>query len=540
MRRLFFRRIRLSAPGLLALLVASAALAAAVAAQDAVSIPIADPVYRDLGRLEAFGLLSQGLPEHLPYGVARVRHLVEGARRELAARRLAFSDVALLDLDALLERLEERFLSEEQGRPVAWVEGELGGGRSAGRSIPDNGVGQVDATINPLWAYRHGRAYGDRFTLASSAGLSVPLGRRWAMTLGGRATAFWVSGSSAGKRNAVLENASVRALFGPVAVQVGRGAEVWGGHEGLGLLLSRNGPPLDMVRVSTDRPLDLGLLGDAEFSLLAADLGPNQNFPHAKLFGLRADIWPWRTAGFGLSVLNKQLGEGAPEATVGERIRDLTVLWGLILGDDIDQFSEKLVSFDVKARVPAARGLEVRVGAVLTDFDRDRVGDVLDAAGAYHVSVRAPRLGYGGRHSLAFGAARIGPLVYRHGQFRTGLAVDGSLQGSALGPDARSLGLRYGYRPLGEAWDLEASAVWETRRADIYDRRLEPVPDVYKTIDRPDESRIGTVVHFTRWLREGGLWVKLGLGVERVKGFAFESGAARTNERILLSARRLF
>jgi hypothetical protein len=295
-----------------------------------------------------------------------------------------------------------------------------------------------------------------------------------------------------------------------------------------------------MVRVSTDRSLDLGLLGDAEFSLLAADLGPNQNFPHAKLFGLRAEVWPWRTVGFAASVLNKQLGEGAPEASVGERIRDLTVLWGLILGDDVDQFSEKLASFDVKARIPAAWGLEVRAGMVLTDFDKDRVGDVLDAAGAYHVSVMAPRVGSGGRHSIAFGAIRIGPLVYRHSQFRTGLAVDGSLQGSALGPDARSLGVRYGYHPVGEAWGLDASATWETRRADSYDSRFEPQRDVYKTVDRPDESRVGTAVQFARGLREGRLWVEVGLGLERVSGFAFEEGAAGTGERVVLSARHLF
>jgi len=234
------------------------------------------------------------------------------------------------------------------------------------------------------------------------------------------------------------------------------------------------------------------------------------------------------------------MGEGAPEATIGERIRDLSVLWGLVFGDDVDRFSEKLVSLDVKVRVPAARGLEVRAGMVLTDFDKDRVGDVLDAAGAYHVSVTAPRLGSGGRHSLALDAVRIGPLVYRHGQFRTGLAVDGFLQGSALGPDARSLGLRYGYRPLGEAWGLEASATWETRRADRYDSRFEPERDIFRTFDRPDESRMGTMAHLARELREGRLWVDVGLGLEKVKGFGFEEGAARTSGRLLLSARHLF
>jgi hypothetical protein len=295
-----------------------------------------------------------------------------------------------------------------------------------------------------------------------------------------------------------------------------------------------------MVRVSTDRPLDLGFLGGAEFGLLAADLGPNQNFPHARLFGLRADVQPWRGVGFGVSVLNKQLGEGAPEATIGERVRDLTVLWGLILGDDVDRFSEKLVSLDMRARVPAARGLEVHAGMVLTDFDKDRVGDVLDSGGAYHVSVVVPRLGAGGRHSIAFDAVRLGPLVYRHSQFTTGLAVDGVLQGSALGPDARSLGVRYGYHALDPAWRVVASAAWETRRADRYDSRFEPHRDIYKTVDRPDESRLGTAVQFTRGLRDGRLWVEVGLGIEKVRGFAFEESAAQTGERLFLSARHLF
>jgi hypothetical protein len=358
-----------------------------------------------------------------------------------------------------------------------------------------------------------------------------------AVSLGARASALEGSSLLPGRRDGAVETAYVRALLGAWAVQVGRDHVAWG-WGGEGLLLSANGPTLDMIRLATDQPVDFGFLGVGEVTVLAADLGPRQNFPHAKLFAGRLAITPAAGIQVGLSVLNKQMGEGAPDASVGARIRDLTVLWGLFKGDDIDRFSDKLAGVDLRVRVGS--GLIVQGEMIVTDFDRDRVSDVLDVASAYQAALILPTLGASGRHQVGVRLQRIGPQVYRHTQFRTGLAVDGYLQGSTLGPDARRIELGYRVGPLGWTESLEGVLTMESMSADPHAVRFTPERDVYRSADHPDERRTRGVVRLRRslWGDRGG--ARLTLGVERVRGFSFVDDANRTNGALSLVVWRSF
>lgn len=505
-------------------------------AQAAATVPLLDPVYRDVARLEALGLIQRGWTGERPYSVARVRRLVARARAALgpAPGGQRHREIA----ESVLRRIEARF-ADADGSPRSRgrAEVELGGGRSPGRNIPSNGVGAVDAVVDPLWAGRAGRAYGDRATLALSGGATLGIGRRLAVGLGARASALEGSGLLPGRRDGTVETAYVRAVLGAWAIQVGRDHVAWG-WEGEGLLLSDNGPPLDLIRVATDQPVDLGFLGDGEVTLLAADLGPRQNFPHAKLFAGRLGLSPSPGIQLGLSVLNKQMGEGAPDASVGARIRDLTVLWGLFKGDDIDRFSDKLAGVDVRVRV--GRAMIVEGEMIVTDFDKDRVGDVLDVASAYRTALTLPNLGAAGRHRVSLRAQRIGPQVYRHSQFRTGLAVDGYLQGSTLGPDARRVELGYRLGPLSWAESLEVVLTTESMSVDPHAVRFTPERDVYRAADLVDERRNRAVLRLRRslWGYRGG--AVLTLGAERVRAFSFVEGAQRTDGIVTLVLWRSF
>ncbi len=500
-------------------------------------MPLLDPVYEDVARLEALGLVGRGWTDELPYSVGRVRRLAARARESLVTS-LPEDDPRRLRAESVLRRIEVRFADPGEATPVrGWLEMELGGGRSPGRVIPTNGVGAVDAVVDPLWAGRAGHAYGDRAMAALSGEASLGFGRRWAFGVGARASALEASGVPPGRRGATVDRAWARAVLGAWAVQVGRDHVAWG-WEGEGLLFSINGPTLDMIRLSTDQPVDLAFLGVGEVTVLAADLGPRQNFPHAKLFAGRLAISPAVGIQLGMSVLNKQMGEGAPDASVGARIRDLTVLWGLFKGDDIDRFSEKLAGID--ARVRLGRALIVETEVIVTDFDRDRVGDVLDAAAAYRAALILPNLGASGRHRVGICVHRIGPQVYRHAQFRTGLAVDGFLQGSPLGPDARRIELDYRVGPLLWLESAELSLTAESMSADPQAVRFTPERDVYRSADLPDERRTRGVLRLRRslWRDRGG--ATLMLGVERVRGFSFVDGSRRTNGAVSVSLWRSF
>jgi hypothetical protein len=104
-----------------------------LAAQSAGTVPVHDPVYEDLARLDALGLLSRGLADQRPFGAERVRALVEDAVRRLAARRLDLDSRTLEDVDSLLVRIQERFGRTGRGR--AEGRAEIGASPSTGSGL---------------------------------------------------------------------------------------------------------------------------------------------------------------------------------------------------------------------------------------------------------------------------------------------------------------------------------------------------------------------------------------------------------------------
>jgi hypothetical protein len=512
--------------------------AGGLSAQAAATVPIFDPVYRDLEELAFAGLLPTGWTAQRPISVARVRWLVEVAREQVQSSS-GSADAHMMGIRAMIDRLDNRFGTNGSLLTVrGTVDVALGGGRSPGRTIPDNGVGEVDAVINPLWAYRNGREYGDRATAAAAGSLAVGIGRRWAVAFGFRAAAVDASGPLAGRRG--LETAYVRGVFGPWAVQVGRDAVAWGWAEPGGLLLSGNVPPVNMIRVTTDRSLGMGSAGAADITLFAADLGPGQNFPHAKLFGARMELSPRPWLSVGVSALNRQMGEGAPHASVGERLRDLTLLWDLFSGEEQNQFSDKLAGADFRAAIGGLHGVQVRGEVVVTESVKDRLSNAFDAAAGYQLAVDFLDIGGGGRHGLSLTLQRLGPVVYRHGSFRTGLAVERMLMGSMQGPDSRGVTLRYQAHPSGWAARVRTAVSLESRSADPHDVRIDPKRHVFRSGDRPNEQRVRVEVEASRPLWAGTGGVDLYLGLERVTRFEFETGPERTHGAVLLKFWRDF
>lgn len=519
-------------PALLRRLLSYVALATGLAVssaggQSSATVPLTDPSYGDLQRLEAFGLIPRGATSDLPYSIGRVRDLVLGARRLLDER--AGSDGGVLrDLEALLSRLEQRFGTSGEAISGS-AEVELGGGRSPGHGTPAIDTEQLDAVTNPLWAYRGGRAFGDRLTAAAAARTDIPLGSALAFGVGGRASVLDASADSPGRRGGVFEALYARARLGSLAIEIGRDGVSWSRPGEPGLALSTDGPPLDMVRLSTDRPLPLHVLGDTEFSLFVADLGPRQSHAHAKLFGLRMEAHPTAALAIGASMLNKQMGEGAPTASTWERIRDLSLFWDLFRGDNQDRFSDKMVGLDWRLTVPSARGLALFGEGVLTDFDRNRIGEVLNLDGGYRIGMSLSRLGASQRHGFLVQAQRLGPLVYRHHQFTSGMAVDGYLQGSALGPGSASIEAHYEYNAASSGWQAGVAGTLERRSVDPYLVRYTPVKDIYRAGDLPDEHRGRIEFDLVRWLDRGRGGVSVDAGIERVTNFDYVGGASRTD-----------
>ncbi|MGD8322039.1 MAG: capsule assembly Wzi family protein, partial [Gemmatimonadota bacterium] len=457
------------------------------AAQEAATAPLLDPTYHDLARLEGLELVQRGAAGQAPYSVGRIQWMVRDARRRLAADTVLSLEVRA-EAEAILGRVEHRMEGGAHAPSLrGWVEAEVGGGESPGRAEPPNGLGGVDVVVNPLWAYRGGRAYGDRVVGAMAGGLAVGPTPWLAFGAAARYMLGRSSGQMPGRTDLTVEALYARAVLGRVALEVGRD-QLWiaadGGHD---LLLSGNAPPTNMIRLSSDRPLSVPVLGDVDVTLFAADLGPHQNFPHAKQFGFLAAARPTPSLTLRLSLLNKQMGDGAPDASAKDRILDLLWVPDWFRSANYE-FSDKLAGLGIDVGFGPFRA---SAEAALTDFDQTRLKRTFWASAGYRIVLSAPALGPGGRHALRAEATTLGPYLYRHRQFTSGAVVDGFLEGDVLGPDSRGCSLEYAYDDASAGWGVLAQLAVDDRSGDQW-KNAPPDPGGRPTLlqARPDEVRV--------------------------------------------------
>jgi hypothetical protein len=236
----------------LRLLIAALLLPCAALAQSRATIPVQDPVYRDIDRLIALRVVEIGLYGQRPYSVREVARITREAVRAADARPVSPAT------QAIVRRLHERFAQEVReldtvapalpafrpalGNELLWVSSEK-------RGIPDDDVGFIEATLDPITSGRAGREY--REGGSPNVAVELPLEYRGAR-LGAvvQPRLLLAQGEFFGS----LEAASIALPIRNVTIEAGRQPIVWGqGMEG-GLIFSSSGKPLDMLRISTDLP----------------------------------------------------------------------------------------------------------------------------------------------------------------------------------------------------------------------------------------------------------------------------------------------
>jgi hypothetical protein len=523
------RRLPLSFASVLAtaLLVSTAG---AAGAQDARVLPTWDPLYHDVHRLAAAGLLPGHPVGVRPWSLRNLRTAAEIARRELESRDM---DVRRKDaLRATLERLE-RVVGPGVPRRVAALDVRVEALFAEGdtRGTPDNGQGGIDDGVRPLLAYRGGRAAPDGGLLsAEPAGVWAPSD---ALAVELRPRIQISSDDGAGISEAEIATLQARAVLGPVAISLGRGEVVWGGYRDESLLLSGNARGLDRLEIASDVPLRLGILGPVTFMAFLADLGGDRAVPHGKLVGARLSVRPHPRLELGWSYLNQQSGEGAPEADFWERVADVFVVPDLFRSGEDFEFSEKLMGGDLRWRIPSSAGLELFVEGVLTDFDDGRLGSILIDDASWRGGLELSTLGGAGLGWIRASATRTGLRFYRHAQFPSGLTLDRAVLGSALGPDALGARLQGGFEDgAGRRW--EVSAAWESRSADVYGFFPDGDP-VFPTLeDRSEETRLRASLRLS--IPAEPLWLELAGGVESIRAFDFTPGDDRVAGFVALRA----
>ena len=533
-------RLRRAAARAVPLLALSALGAAPIRGQATPHLPPSDPAYNDLGRLAAWGLIDTLAVARRPWSRRQAAGMVAQALR--SRDRLADDPALAATASTLLDRLSRRLgpelarlgvvdaaaegwlpLVDEVRLDARWTD-------SPPRAVPSNEVALIDAVVNPLVAYDEGRPVEEGVATGVEVAFRGRLGDPLAFSVRPRVAVVAATPGGTGEATEVtLQNAHARLLLGGVALTAGRDHVLWGPAPRGGLMLSANPAALTMASLENEGPFTLPWLGPTWLQLFYADLGTEaQRFPHTYVVGFRGSFLPHPRVEAGLGFLTQSGGEGSPEASLGDRLLDHLFFPDLFLDREF-AFSQKMAGFDVRVRVPEARGMEVYVEGVIDDIDVDRFRSMVWEDGGWVAGVRLARLDDAGRWGLRVEGEHTGIRFYRHQDFSSGVTLERRILGSELGPDANAL-------RVGVTWDRDPvnafalDAAWERRSNDHY---LLVVGNPYyfaRTRILPKEVRrrvVGTWEH-RRW--EPGSWlVRAQGGYEHVGHFAFSRTGSQHN-----------
>ena len=524
-------------------IVAAFVAASRVQGQATVTVPLDAAVYRHIDALGGAGLIDSLIVGQRPYTRREVVRLLREAQRNLDRRagengwaeRVIATDLSVYDRAGD----DGRRTTDDGGRAAAraaeWIRVDGLYLNSPARIVPPDSNGGVDAAINPLVAYREGRAVYDGGTAALESRHTAEPERHVALFVQPRLIAASQRAGAGSTSTVRLQSGALNFLFGNLSVEGGRDAVVFGQAPSGGLLLSSNAPPLDMIRLSTDRPAKLpwifGLLGPLRGTAFIADLGPRQNFPHAKLIGYKLSALLHPQFEFGAQVIDQMGGRGSPPGPFRDRVYDLMPLIDIFRSSDY-QFSNKFAGIDLRWRLPSAAGFELFADGAVDDLDARRWRSTLLEDAGYIAGVSFSCLLECGALGVRAEYHQTGIRYYTHAQFTSGMAQNGTLLGDPLGP--RGLGgyvtidytdPRYGTLALGGAFEARSGNVYGAASTGPEDRGFH-----FVLFERnPSEKRARALVSWQPMERNRSVTARAALGVERVHNFTFVAGRNRTN-----------
>lgn len=521
------------APARRALLVALLLLSAwtPLVAQGTATVPLDDPAYRYLDRLEELGLADSAVMGQRPYSEREMRRLVRGARAamELHERSATESPVVRSLIAALAARFDADGPAPPRLRPVNEIESSLTVTNSRRRAFPSNSNENVEATIDPLALRRLGEPIprGGAFYLEVDH-RADPL--PW-LTVAARErlSARAPRDSGASREHAELLVAAARARWRNVAISAGRDQVAWGhGHDD-GLFIAADAPALDRLSLSSDQPFALpGVLrhtGPTQATLIVADLGASVVRSHSRLVAYKVSVRPTPALELGGTFENHFGGAGNPPTTALARLFDLMPFIDIFRRHNytdssrtLDPESDKVIGADVRWRVDALRGLILSGEWLLDDFDVHRVRSLLTTAASHSFAATVPRLGRPDL-SLTLSARHMGIETYSHGALTNGMTSRGRLLGDELGPDAKAFGAELRWMPSAAlAATLEGrTALYSHARYFICPPPGACTEYILTVVSRsPDELRDRAIATLTL-SRSDGVELFLRGGAERVR-----------------------
>lgn len=491
-------------------------LSSRLAAQATRLVDPLDPAYRDLQVLVDAGLLERVSVAQRPLSrlvfARALAHASQTLRRRdsaatagvIMASKSSDSPTPSAFYHELIQSLRERLNLPDslEGRsgvvprfePLRALAIDVTQTDQPTRAVPENnGIGAIDASLNSLLAFRQGRPLVDGTSSIIESNHSLET-QRIALSFTPQLSVLRRPGGEERAYGRVQE-LQLRFLARNMAIDIGRQYVVWGQGRDVGLLNSNNSPPLDAVKLSSENaftfPWVFRRLGPTRLSLYYADLGKDQNFPHAYAVAYQANIAPTSLLDLGVSVYTKSGGHGAPQATATARLIDLLPFLDASAYNNIIgtrghfEVSDHYAGFDGRLILPSLTS-SLYWEVLLNDFDVRRLKSVMWEDAGHVFGVDLPSLTPSGRLRASLEYHHTGIRYYEHHQFTSGQTVHRILTGDPLGPNAQGAYVNADWNSTASR-RLSVQFALERRSNDQYTNIPEPQFGFRRTTILPKE-----------------------------------------------------
>lgn len=477
------------------------ATAPPLAAQGTAPVPLDDPAYVYLDRLEELGLVDSGVMGQRPYSYREMERLERAARAAASARAGDANESALVR--ELLERLEARVVPPVSPRALLIDDGLLAvTSTNAVRRLPPpaGSASSPQASIDPLALRRLGQQPVRGPSLALEFLQRAEPASWLAINARERAETRHPLDPSLGSHDAELLEGGVRVRWRNAALMVGREQLGWGSGARGGLFIASDAPALDQLTISSEHPFLLPSLlrrvGAFSGTITLAEMGPSTARSHSKMLAYKLSARPSSTLEVGATFQNHFGGEGGRTSPFWYRVIDFLPMIDIFRRHNyvdtthvFDVDSDKAIGTDVRWRIDRWGGTTVAAEILLDDFDVHRLNSILNYAASHAITITVPKLA-SPAWSLRLDATHMGPLTYTHSNLTQGMTTKGRLLGNELGPDVKAFGAALRWMPSA-ATDLAlagtAAIYSNTAYASGYDINGRWV--VQKLSSAPDELR---------------------------------------------------
>lgn len=560
-------RMLITAAALICLIFTPGLLFAAPATTD---VEISDRAYTDLEKIVARRLCHPPMIDQRPLSRGEFARLIAEAKKNFDTEKDPLLEPGLSDnyksysrkfarnrrLKEILNRLTDEFREElvdigaieghvplVRGHPLDELRIDAIAMSQAPQDIIyDNGVGTVNAVVNPFLHYREGRHAIDGFQFAVETTHRFRVTRHFAFMAHPRIEGSTERGDHGDSNISVLlQEGYGRFQVADAALRFGRSSLVWGPGERGALEITNNARPLDLIEFETPSPFRMPWvfkhLGQWRVSLFGANLGPEQVRRYAWLTGYRISLMPIKYLELGFGNTTMMGGEGTPELSIGEIIGEFIGFRIAGTAPDSPNKTNHIMEASVLIRIPEAFGLEL-YGVLANEDKRDTLLRFFRDGSSYLAGFYLPWIGWAGSSDFRFEFKRMSPLAYRHGLYANGFTLNNLFIGDDLGSDALGVHTRFGH-DFSEKFSVSAVFDWETRRPDIHVNETEAdgtLGDIEIVSSGPHEQRYRFVaepkVQITDRLKLYAM-----AGYERVLNAGYADGVSRNNWLLAASLR---